>query len=182
MALLVAAVAVGLVACTPAQSANTLTASTSGTGVGLTPLGDANTTMKTQRPEAPAQLMVVNARIGSHEGFERVVFDLAGSGTPGWFIDYTEEPYQQGSGSPINYEGSVALNVNIDGTAYPFELGMEDPQLGRIPGGENVTEVISMGTLEGRSQFIIGLEKESAYSVQVLEDPKRLVVDIVQGG
>ncbi len=180
LALLVTSMAVGLVACSPAQGGTTLTASTAGTGVGLTPLGDADTAVKTQRPEAPAQLMVVNVRVGSHEGFDRVVFDLAGSGNPGWFIDYTTQPSQQGSGNPVPYDGTVALNVNIDGTAYPFELGMEDPQLGRVPGSGNVNEVISVGTFEGRSQFIIGLQRQSAYSVEVLEDPKRLVVDIVQ--
>lgn len=180
LALLVTSLAVGLVACSPAQGGTTLTASTAGTGVGLTPLGDADTVVKTQRPEAPAQLMVVNARVGSHEGFDRVVFDLAGSGDPGWFVDYTDKPSQQASGNPVKYEGATALNVNIDGTAYPFELGMEDPQLGRIPGSGNIKEVVSVGTFEGRSQFVIGLQRQAPYSVQVLEEPKRLVVDVVQ--
>ena len=100
LALLVTSMAISLVACSPAQGGTTLAASTAGTGVGLTPLGNANTTVKTQRPEAPSQLMVVNVRVGSHEGFDRVVFDLVGSGEPGWFIDYTNKPSQQGSGTP----------------------------------------------------------------------------------
>ena len=181
LALLVTSMAISLVACSPAQGGTTLAASTAGTGVGLTPLGNANTTVKTQRPEAPSQLMVVNVRVGSHEGFDRVVFDLVGSGEPGWFIDYTNKPSQQGSGTPVTHEGAIALNVNIDGMAYPFELGMEDPRLGRVPGSGNVNEVVSVGTFEGRSQFVIGLQRQTAYSVQVLEEPKRLVVDIVQG-
>ncbi|HZK31640.1 MAG TPA: hypothetical protein VFC72_01855, partial [Corynebacterium sp.] len=149
-------------------------------GAGVTPLGDADTTRKTLRPEAPAQLMVSNVRVSSQAGFDRVIFDLAGTGDPGWFMDYTENPVQQGSGSPITYGGATALNVNIDGTAYPFELGLEDPQIGTIKGTGAVTEIISAGTFEGRSQFIVGLDSQLPYSVQVLEDPSRVVVDILQ--
>ena len=44
----------------------------------------------------------------------------------------------------------------------------------------NVIDVISAGTYEGRSQVVVGLRSALPYSVQVLEDPKRVVVDIVQ--
>lgn len=147
---------------------------------GPVPLGSADASMKTLRPEAPAQLMVTDVRTGSHAGFDRVVFDLTGEGEPGWFMDYTDSPSQQGSGNPISYEGATALNVNIDGTVYPFDLGMEDPQIGTVEGAGNlVTEVISAGTFEGRSQFVIGLDGKHPYSVTVLQDPHRLVVDIL---
>ena len=147
---------------------------------GPVPLGSADMSMKTLRPNAPAQLMVTDVRLGSHAGFDRVVFDLTGEGEPGWFMDFTDSPSQQGSGDPINYEGATALNVNIDGTVYPFDLGMEDPQIGTVEGtGNLVTEVISAGTFEGRSQFVIGLDGKHPYSVTVLQDPQRLVVDIL---
>lgn len=148
---------------------------------GVTPLGNADTAMKTLRPEAPAQLLVTDVRVASHEGFDRIVFDLTGEGTPGWFVDYTENPSQQGSGHPIDYDGAVALNVNIDGVTYPFELNMEDPGLGTVPGAGNVTEVISAGTFEGRAQFVVGLRDRLPYSVQVLENPSRVVIDVLQG-
>ena len=40
--------------------------------------------------------------------------------------------------------------------------------------------MISAGTYEGRSQVVVGLRSELPYSVQVLKDPTRIVVDIVQ--
>ncbi|GAB2500880.1 hypothetical protein CATRI_02475 [Corynebacterium atrinae] len=194
LAALVCLGCVGLASCSTGQPTDpsgssatptdTLAAATMGTGsapsadAGITPLGNADTTMKTLRPEAPSQLMVSGVRVGSHEGFDRVVFDLVGDGEPGWFIDYTTAPAQQGSGKPITFEGPIALNVNIDGTTYPFELGKEDPNIGTVAGSGNVTQVISEGTFEGRSQFIIGLNKKQPYSVQVLQDPHRLVIDI----
>lgn len=143
-------------------------------------LGTADLSMKTLRPEAPARLVVTGVRVSAHSGFDRVVLELSGSGAPGWFVDYTTTATQQGSGSAISFAGDTALNVNIDGTVYPFDLGLDDPKIGTVPGtGSIVTEVISAGTYEGRSQFLIGLNGRHPYSVSVLEDPHRLVVDIL---
>lgn len=147
---------------------------------GPSPLGSADLTMKTLRPEAPSQLLVTDVRTGSHAGFDRIVFDLIGEGDPGWFIDYTDKPTQQGSGNNIEYSGDTALNVNIDGTAYPFDLGMEDPQIGTVEGtGSIITEVVSTGTFEGRSQFVVGLNGTHPYAVTVLQDPHRLILDVL---
>lgn len=154
--------------------------SSSSAEAGIDPFDHADREMKTLRPPEPSQLMVTDVRIGSHAGFDRVVFDLIGEGEPGWFIDYTDAPSQQGSGRGVTFTGDIALNVNIDGTVYPFELGEEDPELGTIPGSGNVTEVYSLGTFEGRSQFVIGLNTPVPYSVQVLDNPQRLVIDLVQ--
>lgn len=147
---------------------------------GLRPLGDANSSMKTFRPDESSRLLVTDVRTGSHSGFDRVVFDLEGEGEPGWFIDFTTSASQQGSGNPIPFTGTSALNVNIDGTVYPHEVGKEIPNLSTSEGAGNITEVISAGTFEGRSQFIVGLNSAVPYSVQVLDNPKRLVIDLVQ--
>lgn len=152
---------------------------TGSASAGPSALGSADLSMKTLRPEAPAQLVVTDVRVSAHSGFDRVVLDLHGAGDPGWFVDYTTSPTQQGSGSSISFTGDTALNVNVDGTVYPFDLGLDDPQIGTVPGtGGIVTEVISAGTFEGRSQFLVGLNGRHPYSVTVLEDPHRLVIDI----
>lgn len=187
---LVGITALGLGACSGVVSTNseireTLSASTpdgesTSTKAGLTPTGDADTGMKTLRPEAPATLVVTEVRVGSHEGFDRVTFELEGEGDPGWFIDYTDRPAQQGSGRAVEYEGNTALNVNLDGMVYPFDLGVPDPHIGTVAGAGDVTGVISVGTFEGRSQFVIGLEQQSSYTVQILQDPQRVVLDFQQ--
>lgn len=157
-----------------------MTAAESPSAAGMTPLGVADTATKTQRQSNGAELVVTGVRVGKHETFDRVVFDLQGSGAPGWFVEYTDAPAQQGSGNAIEFKGDTAINLNIDGTLMPFELGLDDPQLGTIKGTDQVvTEIISQGTFEGRSQFVIGIRgPEHPFSVQVLEEPTRLVVDI----
>ncbi|HCD3016317.1 AMIN-like domain-containing (lipo)protein [Corynebacterium striatum] len=150
---------------------------------GITPLGETNMERKTERPQAPSKLVVTDVRVGKHDGFERVVFEFTGDGSPGWFIDYDDKPTQQGSGNPITYKGSTALNVNIDGTVYPFEMDMPDPHIGTTEGtsesGGFITQVISSGTFEGRSQFVVGMNTRHPYSVQVLRGPTRLVIDVL---
>lgn len=164
---------------TPSSSSAT-PATESFSAAGLAPLGVADTKAKTQRQANGAELVVTGVRVGKHETFDRVVFDLQGTGEPGWFVEYTDNPAQQGSGNPIEFAGDTAINLNIDGTLMPFELGLDDPQLGTIKGTDQVvTEIISQGTFEGRSQFVIGIRgSERPFSVQVLQEPPRLVVDI----
>lgn len=145
----------------------------------IAPLGKANSTMKTQAVETPAKLVPVAMRTGTHQGFDRVVIELTGEGRPGWHVDYVPIPQQQASGETLKVSGESFLNVNIDGTTYPFEIGIQGTDLPPTPGaGPAVAEVISGGTFEGRSQFVIGLKgNPRPYSVSYLEDPKRLVID-----
>ncbi|CAB0927116.1 AMIN-like domain-containing (lipo)protein [Corynebacterium diphtheriae] len=154
-----------------------LASSSTSSNAGLTPLGDASIESKTQRPDM-SEGIVTSVRVGHHETFDRVVFDFEGTGAPGWFVDYTDSPAQQGSGFPIEIKGDAALMVNIDGIALPFELGKPDPQIGVVPGVGNITEVKAAGTFEGRSQFVVGLDRKHPYSVQMLREPTRVVIDI----
>ena len=159
----------------------TLTGSLASPTTKLQPLGTADSSPKTQRPSAPSRLAVVGVRVGAHEGFDRVVVDLAGDGDPGWFVDYTSTPMQETVGQPLQVAGNSFLNINVDGTVYPFELGKDNDVPVTMAGDTgNVIDVISAGTYEGRSQVVVGLRSELPYSVQVLENPTRVVVDIVQ--
>lgn len=147
----------------------------------LQPLGTANAAPKTQRPSEPVQLAVSGVRVGNHEGFDRVVIDLAGSGDPGWFVDYTPTPMQSTTGRALPMSGNAFLSINLDGTVYPGELGIDDEITVEMSGPTgNVVDVVNGGMYEGRSQIVVGLRSEAPYSVEVLEDPKRLVIDIVQ--
>lgn len=155
-----------------------MASSSHGSQAGIAPLGDASLTEKTQRPEAPSQLAVTNVRTGTHERFDRVVFDLAGTGKPGWYANYISAPTQQISGTPVAVNGEAFLSINIDGTVPAAEIGLDDPQLNNVAGSGSVIEVAKASTGSGTSQFIIGLQEERPYSIEVMQDPLRLVVDV----
>lgn len=156
---------------------------------GLTALGDTNGAPKTERLEAPAQLAVTDIRIAGHDHFDRVVFEMAGNGMPGWYVSYTEHPFYQGSGRTVDMEHLVALNINIDGVVRSDEVAKDLPSpdyaevaklesdLGKQLGV--VKEFIPGGMHDGRAQYFLGLDMKQPFSVQVLRGPTRLVIDIL---
>ncbi|OMQ15486.1 hypothetical protein A7K94_0209090, partial [Modestobacter sp. VKM Ac-2676] len=77
-------------------------------------------------PAGAEGLTVTSVRVGDHEGFERVVFELAGTGTPGWQVEYVEAPSSQGRGTPVDVPGQAYLRVILTGTSYPYETGAEE--------------------------------------------------------
>ncbi|WP_291313147.1 AMIN-like domain-containing (lipo)protein [Corynebacterium sp. UBA2622] len=143
-------------------------------------LGTPDASPKTKRPEAPAELAVAGVRVGSHQRFDRVVIDLEGSGTPGWYVNYVATPMQETVGNPLRVRGSAFLNINIDGTVHPFGAGVDSAPVDTSGGSGNIVDVVNAGIYEGRSQVVIGLRSVKPYSVQVLDNPTRLVVDIVK--
>lgn len=165
----------------------TATATTTPTGTTVTtptntpvatrPLGSPDNVPKRQSPSAGAQLNVTNVRVGRHATFDRVVLDLEGEGTPGWFAEFNTDPRQDGSGFPVEFEGATSIDLWVDGLEMP---GQDYQPIGTKPGaGGVVTEVVAGGWFEGQSQFVIGLPGERPYSIQMIDNPQRLVVDIL---
>lgn len=131
-----------------------------------------------------AKLTVVDIRTGRHEGFDRVVYELGGEGTPGWRVGYVDEPLQQGSGNEVPVAGDAVLQVLIDGSAYPFDSGVEqydgpDPVLAEA--GGSVVEVSGSGVFEGVTQSFIGVAAHGTpFSVYSLTGPTRVVIDVAR--
>ncbi|HET8994860.1 MULTISPECIES: AMIN-like domain-containing (lipo)protein [unclassified Rhodococcus (in: high G+C Gram-positive bacteria)] len=129
-----------------------------------------------------AKLTVTDIRTGRHEGFDRVVYEMGGQGTPGWRVGYVDQAVQDGSGNEIPLAGSAVIQVLIDGSAYPFDSGVEpysgpNPVLG--PSGGSVVEVNGSGVFEGVTQSFIGVAAaDTPFSVTALTEPTRLVIDV----
>ncbi|MDK8551483.1 hypothetical protein QP907_04035 [Corynebacterium pseudodiphtheriticum] len=132
-------------------------------------------------PDGLGDLSPTDVRTGTHQGFDRVVFEFAGVGKPGWFTHYTDTPAQPGSGFPVEYQGNTALNIAIEGTPAPIDPQKQAQWIdlnASFPGAGSVAEVKLAGAFEAQSKFIIGLDKPRPYSVTRLENPTRVVVDI----
>lgn len=129
-----------------------------------------------------ARLTVTDIRTGSHDGFDRVVYELGGTGVPGWRVAYVDEALQDGSGFPVDVAGEAILEVQITGSAYPFDSGVEPydgPDPIRAQPGGSVVEVRGALVFEGVTQSFIGVsEPGSPFTVNVLTDPTRLVIDV----
>lgn len=187
-ALAACAVTIGVAGCAESESA-TNTASSVVAGTTSAAAEDegsipTDTSPKTSPASEGAALTVTDIRVGEHDGFDRVVYELGGEGTPGWQVEYVDSAVQDGSGRPVEVGGQAILQVRIDGSAYPFESKVEpysgpDPVPG-IPGGV-ISDVNGSLVFEGVTQSYIGVsEKGRPFSASALSDPPRLVVDVAK--
>ncbi|MGY1702954.1 hypothetical protein ACI79C_00130 [Geodermatophilus sp. SYSU D00697] len=145
----------------------------------------ANTEPDTQDPSADARGTVSEIRTGRQDGFDRVVFEVGGTGTPGWDVRYVDEASSQGSGAPVELEGEAVLQVTLTGMGYPYDTGVEewtgpDPLPGS--GTQVVTEVAWDATFEGTSVAFIGTTAQAPFRVYALDSPTRVVVDLRDAG
>jgi hypothetical protein len=141
-----------------------------------------NTDPDTADPSGGALVTVTDIRIGRHTGFDRVVFEVDGTGAPGWDVRYVDDPASQGSGDPVDVEGEAALQVTLTGIGLPDDTGVTEwsgPDPLSISETQTVTEVAWDATFEGQSVAFIGTTAEAPFRVFLLEDPVRVVVEVV---
>jgi hypothetical protein len=122
-------------------------------------------------------------RVGDHDGFVRIVFDLSGDGTPLYIVGYEDPPFLATSGDAVPVDGDAFLAVhlsparrhNID-TGTPTYTGdlVLDPDLGPVQ------QIVFIDDFEASMTWVIGLDGERAFTVTVLQDPLRLVVDVAK--
>jgi len=129
---------------------------------------------------ADALLTVTGVRLGTHTGFDRVVVDLAGTGTPGWQVVRSKTATEDPTGEAVDLGGDGVLTVFVRGIGLPSDTGVTELAPGTVgPGGTVVTGTEYSGTFEGQVQVFLGLtDPEAPYRAFLLQDPLRLVVDV----
>ncbi|WP_039800825.1 AMIN-like domain-containing (lipo)protein [Nocardia araoensis] len=184
MVLMVAVAAALLAGCGDSESAPGLpaasnTATPAEVAQAPTP-GD--TAPKQGKPSGDAALTVTDVRLGGQPGFDRVVYELGGTGTPGWIVRYTDRATQDASGNPVDVAGRSILEVRILGSAYPFDSGVtpyEGPDPVVDPAVPGIAGVYRTTVFEGVTQSFIGVRADRpAFTVTTLSNPTRLVVDV----
>ncbi len=160
------------------SSSATATESTSAeepTAAGATdaPSFPGNADPDTAEASSDALATVSDIRLGRHDAFDRVVFEVGGSGTPGWDVRYVDQAVSQGSGDAVEVAGDAVLQVTLTGMGYPYDTGVEEYAGGPLTADETqvVTEVAFVGTA-GRTPF----------RVYALESPARVVVEVADVG
>lgn len=132
------------------------------------------------RGEEPNHL--VEIRSGVHEGYDRVVFEFAGDGVPSWRGEYTDAAAELGRGEPIDLAGEHILEINVNGPSWapgdePEDELATQEYYERDRGGA-FEEIFIQGPFEAHSQYLIGVDQQRPFQVQLLEEPTRLVVDL----
>jgi hypothetical protein len=171
-----------------ASEAPTETASTASAAEGATeddgatdaPPFPANSDPDTADPSSGAAVTVSDIRVGRQDGFDRVVFEVGGTGTPGWDVRYVDAASSQGSGEAVDVAGDAVLQVTLSGVGYPYDTGVEEFASGPLSaaGTEVVTEVVYDATFEGTSVAFVGTTGRAPFRVYLLEGPTRVVLEV----
>lgn len=127
-----------------------------------------------------APVTVTDISFGHHQTYDRAVFEVAAGGHAGWHAEYVEEAIDQNSGQTIDLAGDATLEFNLTNIAYPTETDLDtyDPET-RLAGVDAIRELYVGTTFEGISQIFVGLDAETPFRVFSLEDPERVVLDLV---
>ena len=157
---------------------------TAGDGSSAAPSFPADAEPDTAEQSSGASVTVTDIRLGRHDGFDRVVFEVGGEGAPGWDVRYVDEAASQGSGDAVEVAGDAVLQVTLTGAGYPYETGVEEYSGGplSVADTEVVTEVVFDATYEGMTVAFVGTAARTPFRVYALENPARVVVEVADAG
>jgi hypothetical protein len=123
---------------------------------------------------------IMDVRIGTHEGFDRVVFEFE-QGTPELTLSRAEPPFvSDGSGLPIEVEGDSFLALVMRGGTVQTDEGTSsyDGPTEFADDAPGLVHLVEGGDFERQSTWYFGLAGEDCVRVFLLEEPYRLVIDI----
>ena len=149
--------------------------------------GPDGTTDPTSAPAPPGAnevALLTQVRVAAQAGADRVVFEFVDNQLPGYDIAYIDGPARaDGSGDVVDVEGDALLQVRfepasgVDLRGGTFEPTYTGPR--RLAGDtEVVTEVVRTGDFEANLTWVIGVEREVPFRVEVLDAPPRVVIDL----
>lgn len=131
------------------------------------------------RSEQPAEMMIEDVRAGAHDGFDRLVVELSGTGSPSVIAGYEADPRQQASGYELRPVGNAFFTLLIQGV--PLSMSADDEIVAKSdPSGVaagNIVGVADGGVFEADAQYVVGLNAQRPYKLTVLDNPTRVVVD-----
>ncbi|MDX1620027.1 MAG: hypothetical protein R3320_03495 [Nitriliruptorales bacterium] len=128
--------------------------------------------------------VVTEVQITTHDGFDRLEFEIGGEMQVGWDVRYVESPRSQGSGDPVEVEGRAVLEVVLEPVVYPFDApeGAE-PYDGPKTLSPTVTSaivhVVNDTIYEGRHVFFVGIDEVLPFRVQRADNPQRVVLEVL---
>lgn len=135
-----------------------------------------------------ATALLVEIRVARHDGFERIVFEFEGDDPPGYRVGYLEPPVREDfSGNPVELAGGAFLEVRVvPGAGFdPMSDDARQTYTGPLrfspDGTELIEELVRIGDFEAHLTWVVGLSGRVPFAVETLEDPIRLVVDVVPG-
>jgi hypothetical protein len=138
-------------------------------------------TMVSTASASSTSTVLTNVRVGAHETYDRIVLDFSGPAPTVPVAEVVPELFYDGSGKPVNLEGTFFYQVMSrpaaahDDNGQPTYTGSRKfttPQL------SNVQAFALTGDFEGQLTVGLGYRRATWQTVTVLTNPTRVVIDI----
>ena len=125
---------------------------------------------------------IVDVRTGSHDGYDRVVFEFE-QGTPELTLDRATPPFtHDASGEPIAVDGTSFLRLSMRGGTKQTDDGTSsyDGPTDFDPVLPALVDLVEGGDFERQSTWYLGLPADACVRVTLLDDPPRVAIDVKQ--
>ncbi|MCA1588056.1 MAG: hypothetical protein LC744_05275 [Chloroflexi bacterium] len=133
-----------------------------------------------ERATVSRTVNIVDVRTGTHDGYDRVVFEFT-DGTPEMALERATPPFvQDGSGAPMDVEGESHLRLIMRGGTKQMEDGASSYAGSRDfdPDFPALVDLVEGGDFEAQSTWYLGLTAEACVRVSLIGGAPRLVIDI----
>lgn len=135
----------------------------------------------TSAATANSVVNLVDVRVGTHSGYDRIVFEYAGDYVPRVEVRIAEEPFTRDpSGLPMTVNGSPVYEIVITGgtkvdvSGSATYTGPTDFQ----PGYKQVYQLTERGDFEAVNSWYLGVNGGTCLRVFPLTGPSRIVIDV----
>jgi hypothetical protein len=138
--------------------------------------------------DAPTRLLT-DVRVGVHDCYERVTFELKprggdADGPVGWKAGYEPGPVtEDGSGKTVPVKGTAYLVIHMNAQGYDLTRA-DAPDTYRGPtsieaaGATRIQQVRRTGDFEAVLTWVIGVDHQRPFHVTTQENPARVIVDV----
>ncbi len=147
---------------------------------GPAPAVDWTTAASEKKRDSTPPVLVKDVRAAHNEGFDRIVFELAGDRLPGWTLAYSDEPAALcGSGDPVKLEGTERLILRLEFAQAHDEAGQVTVKdTDRRPALPALAQLRQICDFEGYVSWAFGVKGKVPFRVLELSGPPRIVVDL----
>jgi hypothetical protein len=143
-------------------------------------------TARTTFQASPAQQVgagvVTDVRVGAHPengGFDRIVFEFKAGSAGGW-VEYVnkQDVLSCGPGEVVPLLGQAALKVHFDPAGQHEDFVPTNAPRQLSGPGNSILESKSICDFEAVLEWAIGTSGVKPFSVTVIDNPKRVVIDV----